>query len=324
MSIGIFENGSALEQRLAAALPDRPVDLYSDPLDQACPLKTDCYEIIIITPNSRIDAPLLDRLPALELIVTTATGFDHIDLPACRKKGVTVCNVPNWAENAVAEWVFALLLGYIRKIWVMRQKIKTGDLGLTGLVGGELFGRTMGIIGLGVIGRRVATIAAGFGMKVLACDTRPDSAFAESIECRYVELDYLLGLSDVVSLHAPLTRETSGLIGPSRINLFKPGAILVNVARGELVDSAALLEGLESGRLGGAVLDVVEGLDSVGLIDQISTVADETLKALLNREDVVISPHVAWYTDEAVERVFETTVENIVSYCNREPKNIVS
>ena len=324
MSIAVFENGPALETRLTAALPGRPIDLYPEPLDRTCPLKSDDYEIIIITPNTRIKTPILDRLPALKLVVTTSTGFDHIDLPACREKGVRVSNIPSWAENAVAEWVFALLLGFIRKIWAMRRKTKTGAFSLEGLEGGELFGRTMGVIGLGLIGQRVAAIAAGFGMKVLACDTRPDPALAERIGCRYVELEELLGRSDVVSLHAPLTRETSGLIGPDRIELFKPGAVLVNAARGELVDSAALLKGLTSGRIGGAVLDVVQGLDSVGLTGQDPGVTDQTLKTLLSREDVVFSPHLAWYTGEALERVFATTVENIVCFCNGEPENIVS
>jgi len=217
-----------------------------------------------------------------------------------------------------------MLLGYLRKFGAMERRTRSGDFSVEGMGGGELFGRTMGIVGLGVIGKRVAAIAKGFGMRILAHDLAIDKALADCLGLEYTGLEELLTRSDVVSLHVPLTPETEGMIGPARMEIFKPGAILVNVARGELVDSAALLAGLESGRLGGALLDVVQGLSGVGVPGGIPVITDYAVPALIKREDVIISPHMAWYTGEATGRIFDLTMANILGFYNGEAVNIVN
>ncbi|HEU4396708.1 MAG TPA: NAD(P)-dependent oxidoreductase, partial [Actinomycetota bacterium] len=215
--------------------------------------------VLSVFVGSRVDQATLDACPDLRLVATRSTGYDHVDLAACTARGVAVANVPTYGENTVAEHTFALILALSRnvhKAWVRTQR---GDFSIQGLQGFDLRGRTIGLIGVGHIGLHTAKIARGFGMRVLASDPRPQPLLAELVGFRYVELDELVASADIVSLHAPLVPATRHLVDRELLKRFKRGALLVNTARGGLVDTEALLWALDEGILAGAGLDVLEG-----------------------------------------------------------------
>lgn len=323
MKLACFENVDLLRPRLAGVAPDPGPDYYPVPLTPELDLERDDYTLICITPNSRINRAVLERLDRLELIVTTSTGFDHIDPLACQERGVRVANVPLWAEHAVAEHVFALLLALARRLEPAVSRVRKGDLGLAGLEGFELFGRTLGVIGTGTIGREVIRIARGFGMEVLGFDLRPEPNQAGRLGFRYVGLEDLLTGSEVVTLHLPAGPETHHLIGRKEIGMMRPGAVIINTSRGENLDTAALLEGLEKGRLAGAGLDVWEELEGVGLAPGQEREKDPLTARLLGREEVILTPHSAWFTTEAKERVFDSAAETIKAFVRGEYLNPV-
>ena len=282
--------------------------------------------------QSRVGARQLERLPDLKLIATRSTGFEHIDLEACRRRGIVVCNVPAYGENTVAEHTFALLLALTRKIHRCYDRTVRGDFSIEGLRGVDLYGKTFGCLGVGLIGRRVLRIAGGFGMELLACDVRNDEQLAHEIGFKYVDLDHLLRRSDVLSIHVPYNAQTRHMIDAAAIAKMPPGAIIVNTARGGIIDPQALIDALQSGHLGGAALDVLEAESDIGEEAEIlSSGYDlETLQsivrnhALLQMPNVIITPHVAFNSAEAVGRIIETTLRNIHSFLEGQPQNVVS
>lgn len=282
--------------------------------------------------GSRIDAEQLQRMPRLKLVCTRSTGYNHIDLDACRERGVTVCNVPAYGEHTVAEHTFGLMLALSRKLIKAYERTRRGDFSLDGLLGFDLLDKTLGVVGAGAIGLRVIRIGVAVGMRVLAYDVKPHQLLAEVLGFEYCDLDRLLAESDIVSLHVPLLPATRHMINRETIAKMKRGALLINTARGELVDTDALLEALSSGHLGGAGLDVIEGEERIGDEAQMAlrgapredlALAVERY-ALLSRDDVVITPHMAFYSREALERLMAVTCENITDFLRGEPQNVVS
>jgi len=304
---------------------------YPDEADRIDLEKIWDAEILSVFIYSDLDATLLRRLPQLKMIATRSTGYDQIDMSFCRERGIIVCNVPSYGANTVAEHAFALILSLSRKIYPARERTLHGDFSFHGLQGFDLLGKTLGVIGTGQIGRHVIRIANGFQMRVLAHDKRSDSGLAELLGFRYVELKQLLSDSDVITLHCPLTPETRHLIGEKEFHTMKRGALLINTARGGLVDTEALLRALEAGAIGGAGLDVLEEEEAVREERQLlSKQFDEgKLRSvirnhiLLKRDDVIITPHIAFNSREAVERILTTTVENIAAYLQGKPQNRV-
>jgi D-lactate dehydrogenase len=292
-------------------------------------------ETEIISPfvNSRLTSEVLSRFPRLRLIATRSTGYDHIDLAYCSAHGVTVCNVPDYGDTTVAEHSFALLLALSRHIVDAVERTRRGSFTRENLRGFDLFGRTLGVIGTGRIGRRVIAIARGFGMSVVGFDARRDMDAASRHGFDYVAMDELLARSDVVTLHIPATAGAAPLIGDRELGLMKPGAILINTARGSLVDVPALIRALKSGRLGGAGLDVLP--QEPLLRDEAEVFRTDALSApevrnllasnvLLQFPNVVVTPHNAYNTRDAVHRIIETTIDNIEAYLRGEPVNVVS
>jgi D-lactate dehydrogenase len=308
------------------------------PAYRAEPLRIDSLEsaveaqVVSIFIYSRIGLAELDRLPALRLIATRSTGFDHIDLAACRDRGVTVSNVPFYGENTVAEHTFGLILALSRNIHRAYVRTSRGDFSLEGLMGFDLKGRTIGVIGAGRIGLHVIRMAKGFGMDVLASDTRQDRFLAEVLGFTYLSLEELLARSDVISLHAPYNTRTHHLIDRERLALVKRGAVVINTARGGLIDTAALVWALDEGILSGAGLDVLEGEDMIKEETQLleSPQSAEKLRLLLsnhilrNRENVVLTPHIAFNSREALNRILDSTIENILSFASGSPINVVA
>jgi D-lactate dehydrogenase len=282
--------------------------------------------------NSRLNASALSGLPALKLIATRSTGYDHIDLAYCRSHGITVSNVPVYGDNTVAEHTFALILALSRKVIHSHARARSGDFSPAGLQGFDLRGKTLGVVGTGHIGVHVIRIARGFMMKVIALDARPDKRLADALDFDYVDsLDLLLAASDIVTLHAPLTPATHHMINSENIWRMKRGSLLINTARGGLIDTDSLLAALEAGHCAGAGLDVFENetlikeekqlLSNQYNIEELRNVVRNL--ALLRRENVVVTPHIAFNSTEALERILLTTVQNIRRFEAGKPDNAV-
>jgi D-lactate dehydrogenase len=291
----------------------------------------DC-DVISVFIYSRITEQTLEAFPRLRLVATRSTGYDHIDLQACQKRGVAVCHVPNYGENTVAEHTFALILALSRKLHKAAQRTRALDFSLKGLEGFDLYGKTLGVVGAGSIGLHVIRIGRAMGMRVLAYDVVQNRLLAEVLDFSYADLDTLLRESDVVTLHAPLTPATRHMFDGDTIAKMKKGALLINTARGELVETPAVIRALDEGRLGGAGLDVLEGEAAVKEERQLllGETPPETLKAALQdyalarREDVIVTPHMAFYSREALGRILDTTVDNILSFLEGNPKNLAT
>jgi D-lactate dehydrogenase len=289
-------------------------------------------DVEVLSPfiHSRIDSAALDRLPALGLVATRSTGYDHIDLEACRRRGIAVANVPTYGENTVAEHTFALILALSRRLLAAEARGRRGDFDLDGLQGFDLKGKTLGVVGAGHIGLHVIRIGRAFEMEVLVSDPRREELIADVLGFAYVELGELLERSHVVSLHAPAVAETHHMIDSAALARVRPGALLVNTARGSLVDTVALVEALDSGRLGGAALDVFEGEELIREEHQLLVRgSDPGLRAafgrrlLAERDDVVMTPHTAFNSIEAVERIATTTARSVAAWLAGRPINLV-
>lgn len=273
--------------------------------------------VVCVFVNDRLDRACLEVLKGLgvELIALRCAGFNNVDLAAARELGLRVVRVPAYSPYAVAEHAVALLMALNRKIHRAFSRVREMNFSLGGLVGFDLHGKTVGILGTGKIGRIAAQIFRGFGCEVLAYDPFPQEAWAAENGVRYVALDELLGRSDVISLHLPLTPETDHLIDATSIAKMKPGVYLVNTSRGKLVDSTAVIQALKTGRLGGVALDVYEEEEGVFFEDHSATVMqDDVLSRLLTFPNVLITAHQAFLTKEALTAIAEVTLDSVRRY----------
>ena len=253
---------------------------------------------IIAIGNLPFPREVLEKCENVKMLAVAFTGLDHVDLKYCEERGIKVQNCAGYATTAVAELTFGLLLDLCRNIGKCDTAARNGGT-KAGLIGFELEGRTMGIVGTGAIGARVAKLAAAFGMDVIAYSRTPGKVAG----VRYVSLEELLAQADVVSLHVPLTDETRGMIGAEELALMKKTAVLVNTARGPVVDTKALADALNSGRIAGAAIDV---FDKEPPLD-----ADEPL---INAKNTVVTPHVAFATDESMIKRAEIEFRNIAEF----------
>jgi len=258
----------------------------------------------------KYDRSVIDQLPRLKLIVTRSTGYDHVDWKYAASKGIPVCNVPGYGSNTVAEFAAGLLLSVSRKIHKAAERYQRGNYAIDGMEGIDLEGKTIGIAGTGSIGLKMARIAKGLGMRICAYDIYENRDAAAEIGFEYLSLEKLLEESDVISLHLPLTEETHHLVNAQTLKSMKPGAILINTGRGELVDTEAMLSALREGKLYGAGLDVIEG---------------ERKKTHDFRDlNVVVTTHVGWFTREAVRRIVTIALDNIRAFMIGELRNCVN
>jgi D-lactate dehydrogenase len=271
-------------------------------------------QAVCVFVNDRLDSACLKALAAqgVKLVALRCTGFNNVDLAAAKELKLTVTRVPVYSPYAVAEYAVALLLTLNRKIHRAFNRVRELNFSLNGLVGVDLHGKTAGIVGTGKIGRIVAQIFRGFGMKVLAYDPFPSRDWAAPLGVEYVDACSLAGLSDVISLHIPLTPETKYIIRQETLDLMRPGAILINVSRGALIETTALIEALKSGKLGGVALDVYEEEEGIFFEDLSGQVLqDDELARLLTFPNVLITAHQAFLTREALSDIARTTVANL-------------
>ncbi len=306
------------------------VDAKLDDKTAKLAAKADAIGIFIY---SEIKRQLLQKLPQLKLVATMSTGFDHIDLDATAHRKITVCNVPAYGDNTVAEHAFALLLALTRNIVPSVERTRRGNFDLTSLRGVDVKGKTIGIIGTGKIGSWAIKIAKGFQMNVVAFDKFPNKQLAKEIGFSYAKkLDDLLKQSDFISIHAPYTPETHHMINTKNVLKIKKGCILINTARGGLVDTDALLLGIEKGIFKGIGLDVLEEecfvreekqllTESFQKTCNYKTILEEHM--LLEHDNVLITPHNAFNSEEALKRILDTTVENINGFFKGKAVNVV-
>jgi glycerate dehydrogenase len=272
---------------------------------------------VLITNKAPVPASVIDQSPGLQFIALTATGFDCVDGEAARRREILVANVPEYGTASVAQFVFALLLELCHHVGLHAEAVRAGHWSRspefcfwkTPQV--ELAGKTMGIVGFGRIGRRVGGVANGFGMSVLA-NGRSPAAVSFDYPFTWVTLDELFTRADVISLHCPLTPETAGLVNRARLLLVRPNAMLINTSRGGLVVEAELAEALNDGRLAGAAVDVV---------------SQEPIRPdnpLLTARNCIITPHMAWTTREARQRLLDATIANVANFLAGRPTNVVN
>ncbi len=275
-------------------------------------LASDCDALIVN--KVEVDEALLSHCPKLGYVGTFATGYNVVDIHACQKRGITVCNVPDYSTNAVAQHTFALLLCLLGSIDKYVASVKAGDWVKSKTFTYfpyptcELHGKTFGVYGYGNIGKRVADIAAAFGANVIVC-TR---SVPQNCPYKVVSFEEIFRQSDVLSLHCPLTEVTADMINRNTIALMKPTAVIINSARGGLVNEKDLADALNSGRLAGAAMD---------------TVAAEPMRAdnpLLNAKNCLITPHIAWVAHETRERLLAIATQNLRAYIAGKPQNVVS
>ena len=272
--------------------------------------------------NDRLDAPCLKQLHAagIRLVALRCTGFNNVDLAAAKSIGIAVIRVPAYSPHAVAEHAIALLLALNRKIHRAYNRVREHNFSLSGLVGFDLHGKTVGVVGTGKIGKIAAQIFRGFGTEVLAYDPSPATEWAAAHGVRYTEFDALLAASDIVSLHLPLTPQTRHLLNAETFARMKPGAFLVNTSRGKLVDTTALIEALKSGRIGGVALDVYEEEEGIFFEDHSSEILqDDELSRLLTFPNVLITAHQAFLTHEALGEIARVTTANLIRLTEDQP-----
>lgn len=274
------------------------------------------YDAICAFVNDDLSGPVLRALhdEGIRHIALRSAGFNHVDLDVARELGITLARVPAYSPHGVAEHTVALILALNRKIYRAYNRVRDGNLSLDGLMGFDLEGRTVGIIGTGKIGERTALIMKGFGCRVLAYDPYPNPVLVEA-GVEYVDLPDLFGRADIVSLHTPLTPDTFHIIDADAVKLMKDGVMIVNTSRGQLVDTVAVIEGLKSGKIGYLGLDVYEEEEELFFEDQSDRIiTDDVFSRLLTFPNVIVTGHQAFFTIEAMDAIAETTITNLTAF----------
>jgi D-lactate dehydrogenase len=274
------------------------------------------YPAVCVFVNDRVDGEVLAKLAAgsTRLVALRCAGFNNVDVEAARRLRIVVARVPGYSPYAVAEHTLALILTFERKIHRALNRVRDGNFSLDGLLGTELHGSTVGIVGTGKIGATVARVLSGFGVTMLATDLNLNPE-CEALGVRYVPLEELLRASDVVTLHCPLSPGTRHLIDARRIAMMRPNALVVNTSRGALIDTAAMVEALKAGRLHGLAIDVYEEEDRLFFEDHSADIVqDDTFARLLTLPNVIVTGHQAFFTDQALRDIATTTLENITLF----------
>jgi D-lactate dehydrogenase len=303
----------AFERRLPDDLRVRWIEARLGPTTAAL---ADGFPIVCAFVNDDLSRGVLEGLAArgVGLLAMRCAGYNNVDLKAAKELGIEVVRVPAYSPHAVAEHAVALLLTLVRKTHRAFARVREGNFSLAGLVGFDLYGKTAGIVGTGKIGAITAGILRGFGMNVLAFD-RAASPEVTATGARYVPLDELLAASHVVSLHVPLMPATHHLVNAERLAKMKRGVVLINTSRGGLVDAAALIDGLKSGHVGGAGLDVYEEESEYFFQDRSAEViTDDLLARLMTFPNVLITSHQAFLTHEALDNIAEATLDSVAAY----------
>jgi D-lactate dehydrogenase len=321
------------EAVVLSALAPHEVIFYAQPLVDTIPSELLEADVLSIFVDSKVTTGMIDAMSNLKQIALRSTGYDHVAVAHAESKGINVSYVPHYGSQTVAEHTFALMLALSRRAYPMYQLLRQeGNLDVVSHEGFDLCGKTIGVIGTGAIGRRVCEIAHGFRMQIRAFDLFPNTELISTLGVQYCTLEDLLANSDIITLHTPATKENHHLLNTETLAKAKPGAFVINTARGVLIDTVALLRAVKAGQLGGAALDVYEGeeflKDEMRLIDMPAPDVEiwRTFAAeheLLDMPNVIMTPHMAFNTKEAKREITDTTCGNILAAINGQPTNLV-
>lgn len=335
MKAAFFEVSEAeKEHYFSQNLPGVEVTFFKNHLDEeSIPPQTD-FEVISTFVGSKVTPKVISSFPNLKHIAIRATGFDNVDTVFAKGKNISVSNVPAYGSHTVAEFTFGLILSLSRHIPAAIYRLKvSSQFSFEGFRGIDLSGKTLGVLGTGKIGANVIKIAKGFNMNVLASDIHQSQEMANSLGFTYTPLIELLKTADIVSIHVPYCQETHHLINKDNIFLMKRGALLINTSRGAVVDTDALFQAITQEHLGGAALDVLESegdLKEEAELLGSGKLATEKAKGILEDHiltdlpNVIITPHMAFYTKEAEFAILDTTIKNIKGFLSGTPENIVN
>jgi D-lactate dehydrogenase len=275
------------------------------------------YEAVCVFVHDDLSRSVLHQLAegGTRLVALRAAGFNNVDLEVAKELGIRVCRVPAYSPYAVAEHAVALMLSLVRRTYRAYNRVRDGNFALDGLLGFDLHGRRVGVVGTGRIGTVFAQIMKGFGCELLAFDPYPNETIT-ALGARYVSLEQLFAEADIIALHVPLTPETYHLVNRESLAQVKRGLLLVNTSRGGLIDTEAAIEALKDGRLGALALDVYEEEDEVGFFEDqsASIIQDDTFARLLTFPNVLITAHQAFFTAEALANIAETTMANLTAF----------
>lgn len=331
--IGFFEVEDWERPVIQSALKGEKLFITNDKAESISEKDRKKFEIVSTFVHSTFNREMLKNFPNLKCVTTRSTGYDHIDLRAAKDLGISVLYVPGYGDNTVAEYTFGLILNLSRKIYLGVDRIKeTGTFSIQGLRGVDLYGKTLGVIGTGRIGKQVIRIGKGFGMRIIAHDTFPDLEYARANGFEYLSLNAVMEASDFLTIHCPYNNETHHLINKKNISRIKRGAYLINTARGGVVETDAIILALEKGILAGAGLDVLE--EEGETREELEFIAghpkERDLKVVLENNilmkmpNVLITPHNAFNSEEALRRILDITIQNIKSFIKGAPINVVS
>ena len=278
------------------------------------------FGAVCVFVNDRLDAPVISKLAGsgVRLVALRCAGYNNVDLQAARENGIAVVRVPGYSPYAVAEHTVGLMLALNRKLHRAYNRVREGNLALDGLLGFDMHGKAVGIIGTGKIGTVVARILSGFGCRTLAFDPFPNEA-DRSVGVSYVKLDELFAQSDIITLHCPLTPENKHMIDGAALQKMQDGIMLINTSRGALIDTIAVIDALKSGKIGYLGLDVYEEEEQIFFEDRSGLIiSDDVFSRLLTFPNVIITGHQAFFTREALANIAATTIDNITRFQNGE------
>ncbi|MBW2982913.1 hydroxyacid dehydrogenase [Candidatus Woesearchaeota archaeon] len=332
MKIAVFEYKPRDKRFFNKECKGDDVTYEAEPLTESNASKYKDVEVACTFISSKVTKKVLEAMPKLKLVVTRSTGYDHIALKEAKKRGVTVCNIPRYGSNTVAEHTFALILNLSRNVHKSYVRAQAENYQVEDLTGFDLKDKWLGVIGVGRIGQHVIKIAKGFGMHVVAYDQYRDEFLADLLHFTYADtVEDVVKKADIITLHVPSTPATKHLVDKELLSKAKKGALLINTSRGDVVDTDALYESLKNGRLGGAGLDVVEGEQLVKEDRALMQAHDSEKvrrllenKEILKMDNVVFTPHNAFNSKEALHRILDITRENVEAYRRGEPQNVVN
>ncbi len=331
MQVAFFEIEEWEKSSLEKKLEGHTMSFSSGPITSDFPELGE-VEVLSIFIYSQIDKTILDKMPSLKMIVTRSTGYDHIDIDACKERNIVVTNVPEYGTQTVAEHTFALLLAISRKLIPSVERARKSDFTLDDLRGFDLYKKTIGVIGAGHIGQAVIKIADAFGMDILVYSQHQQMEMALKYGFMYVDLDHLLKVSDIITFHVPLTDETKHMLHKGNITKLKKGVVILNTARGGIIETEALLMGLEQGIIQAAGIDVLE--EECFIKEERQLLTEQFLKecdlktsllnhVLVTKDNVLITPHNAFNSKEALQRILDVTIENIIAFNQQKPINTI-
>lgn len=314
MKVSVFGTKSYDKEYLEKANHDKhELTFYESRLRDKTVKLAEGADAVCVFVNDRVTAEVINELKALgvKMIALRSAGFNNVDIEAAVANGIPVLRVPSYSPHAVAEHAVALILTLNRKTHKAYNRVREGNFSLERLIGFDLNGKTVGVIGTGKIGRIFASIMQGFGCRILAYDKYPDEELIQK-GGKYVSIEQLVSESDIISLHCPLTPETHQMINKELLGIVKPGAMLINTSRGKLINTEDVIEALKSGRLGYLGIDVYEQEEKIFFKDLSETVIqDDKIMRLIAFPNVLITAHQAFFTDTALSQIAEMTIRNI-------------